>query len=70
MIDPGKYNYGYMPDVAPHEPPEGDMPRCPVCGAETDTLYRNKEYEIAGCDHCLTYIDAWDWQAEQEAEAS
>lgn len=46
------------------EPDEGDAPLCPICHRETDTLYRNEDYEIVGCDGCLKAIDAWDWEAE------
>lgn len=43
--------------------PAGKEPRwpvCPVCGAECDTIYRNKKSEIVGCYECLDSRDAWE----------
>lgn len=37
-----------------------ETPRCPVCGSETDTLYRNDNFDVVGCDECLTAYDAWE----------
>lgn len=39
---------------------EPKLPRCPICGAEVDTVYKNKELEIVGCDECLQSNDAWE----------
>lgn len=70
MINPARYGYS-LPDLQPLEPQDdGEAPSCPICYRETDTLYRNQDHDIVGCDNCLKAIDAWDWQAEQEAEAS
>ena len=33
---------------------EPTYPRCPICDAECDTIYRNKELDIVGCDVCIT----------------
>ena len=38
---------------------EPEYPHCPVCGEECDTVYKNKDYEILGCDVCLRAVDAW-----------
>ncbi len=37
-------------------------PRCPVCGAECDTVYRSMENldTIVGCDECIKTADAWE----------
>ena len=32
------------------EPKPYKAPRCPVCGEETDTLYKNIYGETVGCD--------------------
>ena len=32
---------------------EPRYPRCPVCGAACETIYKTKGYEIIGCDLCL-----------------
>lgn len=39
---------------------DGRVPRCPCCGEETDTLYRNPEGDVVGCGECLTAYDAWE----------
>ena len=39
---------------------EAQYPKCPICNEETDTFYRNSEYDIVGCGICITSIDAWD----------
>lgn len=36
--------------------PEG--PRCPICGSECETIYRNGGHEIVGCDECISVYDA------------
>lgn len=49
-----------MPEL-PLEPlPETPLPRCPVCGAETDTFCRGKHMDIVGCDECVRAVDAWE----------
>ena len=35
-------------------------PRCPVCGEECDTFYRDREGEIFGCENCVQTLDAWE----------
>lgn len=35
-------------------------PLCPVCGEETDTLYKSSGGEIFGCIECVSTVDAWD----------
>lgn len=48
--------------LAVNPEPAGEWwPRCPVCGEETDTFFRNKYFDIIGCDECLKTVDAWDW---------
>ena len=43
---------------------ETRWPRCPICGAETDTFYRNRDREVVGCEDCLCTVDAWDYEEE------
>lgn len=43
----------------PVEPPEYTCPICPVCGAETDTVYKNVYGDPVGCPECVTEVDAW-----------
>ena len=45
----------------PEPPLEPDFPRCPICGEETDTFYRDADGDIVGCDNCVKAIDAWDY---------
>lgn len=44
----------------PPEPKPEEFPHCPVCGEWCDTIYRNREGEIIGCDNCVDSMDAWD----------
>lgn len=39
---------------------DGKEPRCPVCGASCDTIYRNAEGDTVGCNECITAYDAWE----------
>lgn len=39
---------------------EPKFPRCPICDEETDTFYKDKCGDIAGCDNCICTCDAWD----------
>ena len=43
----------------PIEPPAYTCPICPVCGAETDTVYKNVYGDPVGCPGCVTEVDAW-----------
>lgn len=33
-------------------------PVCPVCGEECETVYKNRDWEIVGCDVCIRQEDA------------
>jgi hypothetical protein len=37
-----------------------EEPTCPICGGECDTIYKDREGEIVGCNECLRAIDAWE----------
>ena len=39
---------------------EPAYPICPICGEECETIYKNKDHEIVGCDECIRTIEAWD----------
>lgn len=38
---------------------EPEYPHCPVCGAETDTVYSDG-VNVVGCPECLMTMDAWE----------
>lgn len=50
----------------PLEPPENDMPRCPVCGEETEIIFIDKYGDVVGCEECVTTRNAYEWQEEQD----
>lgn len=51
----------------PLEPEQ--MPKCPVCGDECETVYKNCDGEVIACDGCIVSQDALEWEAEEkEAE--
>lgn len=52
----------YGPD--PPEPKQ--YPVCPLCDAECQTIYHSCDGDILGCEHCVSSVDAWEWQAEME----
>ena len=45
----------------PLEPPEPEAaPRCPCCGEECETLYRDRMGAVFGCEKCVETLDAWE----------
>lgn len=43
---------GYPPNY------RADVPRCPVCGNECETIYKDVYMTIVGCDLCIEACDA------------
>lgn len=37
-----------------------DPPVCPLCNHRCDTIYRDSDGVIVGCDCCLEAVDAWE----------
>lgn len=37
-----------------------EPPMCPLCRHRCDTIYRDSDGVIVGCDHCLEVVDAWE----------
>lgn len=35
-------------------------PVCPICGQECETIYRDENHVIVGCDECVSTANAWD----------
>lgn len=50
----------YMEATGYPDGKEPEYPRCPVCGAETDTVYTVANSPILGCPECLQSHDAWE----------
>ena len=48
------------------EPPDQDMPRCPECGEECETIYRGRDGQILGCENCVEELNAYDWKEMNE----
>jgi len=44
--------------------PDRDPVRCPICGAEADTIYTDKNGDALGCEWCVSCEDAFDWWDE------
>lgn len=44
----------------PVEPPEYTCPRCPVCGEEADSYYKDKWGNIVGCPECVQEVTSWE----------
>lgn len=49
---------GFEPSL---EPVDYDVPRCPICGQECETIYLDKDGAVVGCDDCMKKLDAWEW---------
>ena len=49
-----------MPEPSLEEPEKDEMPCCPCCGWECNTLYRARGGEIVGCENCIDTLDAVD----------
>lgn len=44
----------------PVEPPAYSCPRCPVCGEEADSYYKDKWGNIVGCPECVQEVTSWE----------
>ena len=44
----------------PVEPPAYTCPRCPVCGEEVDSYYKDKWGNIVGCPECVQEVTSWE----------
>ena len=51
---------GYIGHEPALSPPEARIPVCPVCGAETWELVRDRWGEAVGCPGCVEVTDASD----------
>lgn len=40
-------------------PKEPRPPRCPMCGAECESIFRRPDGEILGCENCVEIEDSW-----------
>lgn len=41
--------------------PDGKEPKvahCSICGAECDTVYKNRDGDVVGCEDCVTVMAA------------
>lgn len=48
----------------PLEPRAYRVPVCPWCGADTDTVLRDRGGEVVGCPECIEAVDAWSLERE------
>jgi len=39
---------------------EPRCPRCPICGEECETIYKDRYGAYVGCDVCMETKDAWE----------
>lgn len=42
-------------------PKAWDGPVCPVCGGEAEIFYIDRFGSPAGCEACVSRVDAWDY---------
>ena len=51
------------------DPPEPkQLPVCPVCGEECETVYTDINAEICGCDNCITKYEAWEYYDDEDPD--
>lgn len=50
--------YGYPENEVPD-------PVCPCCGYQEPEQIYLMDGDAIGCDHCIKFVDAWDWAAEE-----
>lgn len=44
------------------DPPEYEVPHCPLCGEEANKIFRDKmSGDIYGCENCVEEIDSWEF---------
>ena len=48
----------------PLEPRGYCVPVCPWCGADTDTVLRDRCGDVVGCPECIEAVDAWSLERE------
>lgn len=46
------------------DPAENEMPKCPCCQEETNTLYEDEGGNICGCPNCVKEFSAYEWWRE------
>lgn len=59
ILFPG--DIGHEPQLTPRE---RQIPRCPICAAETWELVRDRWGDIVGCPDCVELLDASDGSEE------
>ena len=45
------------------DPPEYAVPVCPVCGRECEKVFFDSDYDIIGCDECISEKSAYEVEA-------
>lgn len=43
----------------PVEPPASTYRYCPICGEETESVYKDRWGRIVGCPGCVEEVDEW-----------
>lgn len=47
---------------------DGPEPTCPICGAECETIFLDKDGTEFGCDQCIQTLDAWEWADKEKGD--
>ena len=52
--------------LAPWEAPfEDEGVKCPICGKLCDTIYKDMDGDVFGCENCVREMDAGEWEREE-----
>ena len=61
-----------LPDAPSHVKP-GEVPfddeevNCPICGAVCETIFKDVDGDVCGCDVCIKRMDAYEYQRERDS---
>ena len=51
----------YIREAEMYGMPSPDPVHCPVCGKECEEIYKDKDGDVVGCEHCVQSEDAYQW---------
>ena len=49
------------------DPPDYDnLPTCPICGEECETIYTDINSEVCGCENCVSEYDSCEYYEDED----
>ena len=59
----------YIREAERYGMPPYDVPQCPVCGHECNSIFMDYSGNVFGCENCIRERDSYEWR-DEETEAS